>query len=109
MSGSEGINEDIIVECDEEDHPVYMAEANYTLNRMGAIAGKGPMLADFEPEMPDLSAYFAEFDIDSEAQIRICRTYATFLVAQNWYKHSNVKKRKSVGGGRISPDKTGNL
>ncbi len=94
MSGSDEINEDIIIECDEEDHPVYMAEANYTLNRMGAMAGKGPMLAAFDQAMPDLAGYFAEFDIDSEAQIRICRTYATYLVAQNWFKHSDVKKRK---------------
>ncbi len=103
MSGSDEINEDIIVECDEEDHPCYEAEGVYTLNRMGAMAGKGPMLAAFEPQMPNLAEYFMEFDISVDDQIRICRSYATYLVAQNWYK-KGTKKRKSVGGGRISPE-----
>lgn len=35
-----------------------------------------------EYSVPDLPSYFSNFDLDEQKQIRICRAYASLLVAQ---------------------------
>ncbi len=53
------------------------------LERHNAIAGKAPMedyfMEEEEEAVPDLSDYFDNFDMDYDAQIRICRAYASYL------------------------------
>lgn len=62
---------------DDSDHsPV--------LERQDAVAGKAPMMDYFMEEdeieeLPDLAEYFDQFTLDYEAQIRICRAYASYL------------------------------
>jgi len=66
-------------------------------------AGKSPMGAahalaymDAIDDVPDLAAYFAEFpEIDFSSQVRICRAYASFLVAQ-LPKKPRKKRSKAV-------------
>ncbi len=71
----------------------------YELHRMNAVAGKGPM-EDFyeEPDYPDLSSYFLEFNLSYDEQIKMCRSYASYLSSL-----MPKKKRKKTEKSANSP------
>lgn len=57
-------------------------EAAPALKRQNATAHKGPIeMADSSEEMeiPDLSSYLADYGLDIEEQIQLCRSYASYL------------------------------
>ncbi len=50
----------------------------YELARMNAVAGKAPMM-EYEEDYPDLASYFLEFNLSYDSQIKMCRSYASYL------------------------------
>jgi len=92
---------------DKRDHQVDLDQADPSevagvdaLRRMDAVAGKGPMLEYFAEDesssssivdLPDLSLYFRQFAVQDDDVIRMCRSYASYLVSQKPKK----RRRKS--------------
>ncbi len=56
-----------------------------TLKRRNAVAGKAPMMdycmEEEEEAIPDLAEFFDQFELELDAQIKICRAYASYLVS----------------------------
>ncbi len=63
---------------------------------MNVVAGKGPMEYDMEEhseeELPDLAMYFDQFELTLEAQVKICRAYASYLTSMMPSKQRKKKK-----------------
>ncbi len=68
----------------------------YELSRMNAVAGKG--LVDYFPiddsNFPDLASYFLEFDLSCDEQIKMCRTYASYLSSTQPKKKRRKRSEK---------------
>ncbi len=96
MSGSPIDIDD--VEQDQEEMGLLGSYASETLKRYNAVAGKAPMLeAFYEEDYPDLASYFLEFDLTNEEQIKMCRSYASYLSSL-----MPKKKRKKSEKAQIS-------
>lgn len=101
MSGSQIIESPS--SSDQDEMGLLGSYASETLKRYNAVAGKEPYVYDVrpefvEPDYPDLADYFLEFNLSYDEQIKMCRSYASYLSSL-----MPKKKRRKSEKAKISP------